>query len=89
MNRGVFAEGLESLVEVEIGRSKPPAEFRVLDPVPLRVEEQCVVLVLKCRLTQQIEVCLRTLAFEDPLGTLNECVEGELVADTGQHLGIG
>ena len=52
-------------------------------------EPERVVFVLVCGFAQPIEVYLRTLVIEDPLSTLNEGMEGELLADTGQSLGIG
>ncbi len=54
---GIFiAEGREPVVMTEVGHAEPPSTLRVLDTVPLGVEEQHVVFVLECRLAQQIEV---------------------------------
>ena len=85
----MLPEWVEPLVEMEIGHAEPPSKHRVFDAVPLRVEEERVIFVLECGLTKRIEIGLRTLPFKDPLGALNQCVEGEFLADTGQDLGIG
>jgi hypothetical protein len=89
MNRLFIAERSEPLVEAKIGDSEPSPTLRVLDAIPLRVEEQNVVFVLKCRLTERVEVCLCALVIKHRFGGLNESMESELLADTGQGLGIG